>query len=730
MSRPASLPSTSAPAPHRPLPIATDLEDVLRRIQSSLDAAFVALHAQDGHISRSIARPVPGARVLEDLWRHGAHALLDQVRNSKGAIGTNRLRGQNDGPVCGRLVAAPVQNSTGKLIGVLIAARTVEQEKVGPRETQRISDFAVEIADLLAPPDSGLLSWSAFQERAREHESVSGAIPGCILYGNIDQLHVLNKLAGLAAGDQAIAAVGIALQEEVLPQGAGVCHISGDRFAVYLPKTSLSQGRRIAEQLCRSITERCANIGGLRTRLSISFGVASVPPADLELTQAVAAAEAACRAAKDRGRGRVEIYQDGDLSIIQRNDDVVIASRLRKALETERIGIVAQPLIPLGTKSGGLCYELLVRMVSETGSFVSPATFMSAATRYQMLIDLDRVMLMRVFDRLKGAQAIVRDRGLRFSINLSGPSIGNPDFLEWLSANIGPGSVPGDWLQFEITETAAVANVPQTQTLIRHLRARGVQFALDDFGTGVSSFAYLKAFDVSMLKLDGSFTRDLLTDPRSESLVRGIAQLCHSMGIQTVAECVETEVVRERLAQLDIDMAQGFLFGQPVPLESVFAYEERAMRPRRQPPLIDVAEIIPERPGEPYIGESSIPVIAPPRASLTEPDAPSAAAPSSPTVASTAPAAGAMAEPQMSAPQAEVAQPEKPAEPPVLAAAEEKTPERESEAAPSGPDPADASVAPATEAPRAQRSTSSRKERAASDATQRSATGPRPKPTP
>ncbi|HYK25592.1 MAG TPA: EAL domain-containing protein, partial [Steroidobacteraceae bacterium] len=130
------------------------------------------------------------------------------------------------------------------------------------------------------------------------------------------------------------------------------------------------------------------------------------------------------------------------------------------------------------------------------------------------------------------------------------------------------------WLQFEITETAAVANVPQTQTLIRHLRARGVEFALDDFGTGVSSLAYLKSFDVSMLKLDGSFTRDLLTDVRSESLVRGVAQLARSMGIQTVAECVESDTVRQRLLEIGVDRAQGFLFGQPVPLESVLRAPE------------------------------------------------------------------------------------------------------------------------------------------------------------
>jgi len=361
-----------------------------------------------------------------------------------------------------------------------------------------------------------------------------------------------------------------------MPDRAAVCHISGDRFAAYLPKTSLSQARRVAEQLCRAVSERCAVIGGVRTRLSISFGVASVPPGDLELTQAIAAAETACRTAKDRGRGRVEVYQDADTSMVQRSDDVLIASKLRRSLETERFGVVAQPLVPLARAPGGEYYELLVRLVSDTGSFVAPSHFMSAATRYQMLIDLDRAMLLRVFGRLKAAREQLARRTTRFSVNLSGPSIGNPDFHEWLSTQIGPQGIPGEWIQFEITETAAVANVSQTQILIRHLRARGVEFALDDFGTGLSSLAYLKSFDVSMLKLDGSFTHDLLTDLRSESLVRGVAQLARSMGIQTVAECVESETVRQRLLDIGVDRAQGFLFGQPVPLESVLKVPEHS----------------------------------------------------------------------------------------------------------------------------------------------------------
>ena len=577
MTRPApAQPNRSSQLP-RPSPAA--LEDALRRVQAKLDAALVAIRL-DGGASQSLVRDVPGARVLEDLWRHGGEGLTEQVRSAPdGLLGTNRLRAERNGPVCGKLVAAALRDASGTPIGILVALRSIDQPKLGPDESQRIIELAAEVSQLYAPTSRlpVLLSWSTFQERARAEENSSSGASGCILYGDLDQLHVLNKLAGLSAGDQAIAAVGSVLQEQPMPDRAGVCHISGDRFAAYLPKTSLSQARRVAEQLCRAVSERCAVIGGVRTRLSISFGVASVPPGDLELTQAIAAAETACRSAKDRGRGRVEVYQDSDTSMVQRSDDVLIASKLRRSLESERFGVVAQPLVPLVRAPGGEYFELLVRLVSDTGSFVSPTHFMSAATRYQMLIDLDRAMLMRVFERLKAAREQLSERTVRFSVNLSGPSIGNPDFLEWLSAQIGPNQVPGEWLQFEITETAAVANVSQTQTLIRHLRARGCEFALDDFGTGVSSLAYLKSFDVSMLKLDGSFTHDLLTDVRSESLVRGVAQLARSMGIQTVAECVESETVRQRLLEIGVDRAQGFLYGQPVPLESVLKASEEEL---------------------------------------------------------------------------------------------------------------------------------------------------------
>jgi diguanylate cyclase (GGDEF)-like protein len=582
MTRHASSPNSagSGPTTRSAATSSNGLDEALTRFQSQIDAVAVGVSVGDGSLSKNISRSAAAARLLAEVWEHGAAGLMDQARGSAGAIGTNKLRGVADGPVCGKLIATALRDSSGNMTGLVVALRTVEQDKFTQRESQQIVDLASEVVALLrqkAPePPAGLMSWGLFEERATAQERTSTS-SGCVLYGNVDQLHVLNKLAGFASGDRAIAAVGEVLQSEKhLPAGAGACHLSGDRFTVYLPATDLPLGRKIAEALSRAVSERCARLDGLRTKLSISFGVAAIPESESGVTQALAAAEAACRAAKDRGRGRVEVYQDNDQSIVRRNDEVAIAGRLRKALETEKFAIVAQPLHRLQDDGEPDCYELLVRFVDDTGVLLAAGAFMSAAKRYQLLVELDRAVITKVFESLRAARALRESHGVRYSLNLSGPTIGDPAFLEWLLSNIGPHGVPGDWLQFEITESAAVANVSQTQTLIGKLQARGVEFALDDFGTGASSFSYLKAFEVSMLKLDGSFTRDLLTDTRSESLVRGIAQLGRGMNIQTAAECVETRAVRDRLKELGIDRAQGFFYGQPVPFEQVIAERNRA----------------------------------------------------------------------------------------------------------------------------------------------------------
>jgi Amt family ammonium transporter len=571
-----------------------------------------------------------GAQLFEDICANSSKILRANAPAKGGVFGANRVRAESDGPVRGRLIAVPLKGEKGLWPDILLAVRLIDEPKFVTQDSQKLLALAKEIDSFLSaapapiarpkikgsaaePPSPApavaapaatttadtarvaptlppaieseplhtttqdleatvvaLLGWSEFEKHIRAREA-HDRLPGCVLYGDMDQLQGLNKLAGFAVGDRAISEVDRVLQRAALPSGSCSCHLAGDRYTVYIPSTTLAQGQRIAEQLSKSVGELSVLAHGVPTSLSISFGVALISASDGGLSHAVAAAEAACKAAKDRGPGRAEVYQGPEPSVAERDDESLVADHLREALAADRIEVFAQPIVRLNGVQSAAHYELLVRLIGDGGTYLPPSWFMSAAARYRMLVDLDRAVVRRVLRKLHVERTLITQRNLRFSVNLSGPSISDADFLEWVVSSIAEAGIPGDWLQFEITETAAVANITQTQAMIKRLQERGVQFALDDFGTGINSFAYLKHFDVKMLKLDGSYVRDLSNNLRSEALVRGIAQLGRSMKIETVAECVEDAEVRNRLTELGIDWAQGFLFGRPQPLDEVLA---------------------------------------------------------------------------------------------------------------------------------------------------------------
>jgi len=255
--------------------------------------------------------------------------------------------------------------------------------------------------------------------------------------------------------------------------------------------------------------------------------------------------------------------------------------------------VFAQPITPLINHALPVTYELLVRIIDGKGNLVEAADFISAATRYQILPDIDRAVCERAFEQLAKNNG-AGGRPLRVSINLSGPTLSDPDFLEWLLSAMSKHGIDGASLAFEITEAAAAANLTQVQQFIRRMTTHGVRFALDDFGTGVSSLAYLKNLEISTIKLDGSYVRDVLTNTRSQALVRAIVQLADAMGITTVAEYVESNGVRDRLAALGIQFGQGFALGRPGPLDDVIAaVADRAAEGRERPFTTDRTLVTP-----------------------------------------------------------------------------------------------------------------------------------------
>jgi Amt family ammonium transporter len=281
---------------------------------------------------------------------------------------------------------------------------------------------------------------------------------------------------------------------------------------------------------------------------------------------ALATAQVACSAAKDRGRGRVEVYEPADLSIVRRFDDIQLVGYIRNAIDRGRLALMGQPIVTIGPVTGvtdHAYFEVLVRLLDEDDQHVSPSEFLSAAERYQMMEELDRWVVANTLSLLGQSAAILSDARARFAINLSGQSLGSEPFLGFVQQQLERSGVPPEMVCFEITETVAVANLQRAQAFMHTLRRSGCRFSLDDFGTGLSSFAYLKLFPVDTLKIDGSFIRDLTTNVVSQSVVAAISEVARVMQLETVAEFVEDHAVFDLLGKLGITRAQGYLLGEP-----------------------------------------------------------------------------------------------------------------------------------------------------------------------
>jgi EAL domain-containing protein (putative c-di-GMP-specific phosphodiesterase class I) len=305
-------------------------------------------------------------------------------------------------------------------------------------------------------------------------------------------------------------------------------------------------------------------------RVSVSAGIAPIA-ADSKnpLSHALATAEIANKAAKDHGRDRVETFTNSDLTMVRRHDQLHILAELRDAIDSNRFRLYAQPILPLAAGVNEPRFEILLRLLNDKGELLPPAKFLPAAESYQLMAEVDRWVVSRAIEELGAYASVLKNRVSRFAINLSGQSVVDPAMAAFIKERIQGSLLPADILSFELTETAAVSHLDRAVEFMHALKAIGCQFALDDFGTGASSLAYLQSLPVSFLKIDGSFVRDVLQNPRSESMVKALAQLARGMGLVTVAEYVETDELRVRMANLGVDYGQGFAIGRPIPLGEV-----------------------------------------------------------------------------------------------------------------------------------------------------------------
>jgi len=550
---------------------ADEFDIILKTGLEHLNCALAALWVPDKHIAVSLTRS--GNPMSPGSLQRAQQHLMAWMQLQQRTIVINHIsKVASDVAAPYKILACPVRHPSERVMGVLALFNPPSGHDFDEHQTRIAELLAKKVTGIIqAQYDSstGLMTRHAFERQVKTLlASTAAEETHSILYLDIDRLHVINETFGMHVGDDVIASVAECMAK-ALPAAALSARISGDRLAALIPKIGVEAGTAIAEQIRASAAAIAPRAAQGSFEVSVCLGVAPVPRSDNALAHALATAEIACKAAKDRGRNRVEVFQDSDQSIIRRHTDIMVIGKLREALENNGFRLDAQPILPLRGNYGRPRFELLIRMLGEHGEIIPPVKFLSSAERYQLMPTIDRWVLRRACELLGAHSASVGEEIARFAINLSGQSLQDEGFLDFVIDQIKTNKLPANVLCFELTETATMGNLVKAQHFLRTLQDLGCQFALDDFGTGVSSLAYLKDLSVNYLKIDGSFVRDSIANPRSESMIKAIAQLAKVMCMETIAEYVETDLLRARMADLGVDYGQGFAMGKAQPLEQL-----------------------------------------------------------------------------------------------------------------------------------------------------------------
>lgn len=390
--------------------------------------------------------------------------------------------------------------------------------------------------------------------------------PAALLAIDVDHFQYINDSYGHATGDELLGTV-TALLRSRLRETDIVGRLGGDEFGVILPQTALEDAESIGQALIEAAREQVHVVREARkVRATLSMGIRAIEP-DVELTPAeqLAEAEIARNEAKERGRDRFAV-SGRDVHGSARSNALTWIERLREALENDGFVLYEQPILDLAAGRVDRS-ELLIRLLDADGQIVLPGAFLGAAERYGLIKSIDRWVIGRAIRLLADRHASGHER-LGLDVNLSGESITDPTVMDFIAAEVRNAPIDPTCLIFEVTETAAIANVERARSLARGLADLGCQFALDDFGSGFGSFYYLKHLPFDVVKIDGDFIKELPATRSDQLTVQAIVQIAKGLGKTTTAEFVGDEATVAMLRELGVDYAQGFYVGRPEPIQA------------------------------------------------------------------------------------------------------------------------------------------------------------------
>ena len=472
-----------------------------------------------------------------------------------------------------KILSCPVHDVNGRVIGLFglfRAAGGPDFEQTDVSILELMSRKAVNMLSNRYDSLTGLLNRYAFEHDAREeleNKSRDGETAAALLYIDIDGLNVVNSAFGFHAGDEIIQRLAVVTKQSV-DDDAIVGRLGGDRFVVMLPSGPAARPEELAERLRSEMSQLTYLHGERAMPVSVSIGIGRSVGTSESISHLIAAAEYACKRAKELGRNRVEIsHADNAFSVAHRNDALAFAS-LQNALKANRFRLEVQSIHSLGEEPTVLGHEVLMRM-REGDGYVGPDKFLAAAKRYHLMPALDRWVLGAALRGLKSAAAGLIDEGW-VSLNVSSQSFQSESFREFLVEQLSASGVPLESICIELRESSAAHNMREAEALIHSLHELGVKVALDDFGRGLSSLAYLRTLPVQYIKIDGDLVRRVATDRLAESMVFGIAQAAATLKIDTIAEHVETQEIAAKLRELGVSYGQGYCFSQPVAIPSTY----------------------------------------------------------------------------------------------------------------------------------------------------------------
>jgi len=395
---------------------------------------------------------------------------------------------------------------------------------------------------------------SSAQHQAREH---------ALCYMDLDQFKIVNDSCGHVAGDELLRQLTLHLQQEVRERDT-LARLGGDEFGLLLENCPQDKALELAETMRKTVQDFRFSVGEKNFMVGVSIGIVMINHESDNVVSLLTAADAACYAAKDNGRNRIHLYQMQDSELAKRRGEMQWVNRIHLAIAENRLQLYFQQIKPLqNTEQEGLHVELLLRMIDEKGQCILPMAFIPAAERYHLMPMLDRWVMENSFRLCESYIAPDIGKLQTWAINLSGASLSDAGFVQYLKTYLKANPVLAQTLCIEITETAAITNLGAANMFIKELKLLGCRFALDDFGSGLSSLNYLKNLNVDYLKIDGAFVKDMADDAIDLAMVEAINKIGHQMGLLTIAEFVDSERVLFKLKELGVDFVQGNWIHKP-----------------------------------------------------------------------------------------------------------------------------------------------------------------------